>query len=439
MLAGSMALVATDVIVVGAGPAGIAAAVRASESGMRVVVLDEGFGAGGQIWRHRAGHSPRGSAGRWLERFARSNAQLMAGTAVVDAHQLDDEGFRIIAECDGSPMRVTSKRVVLATGARECFIPFPGWTLPGVVGIGGAQALLKSGTSFRGKRIAIAGSGPLLLPVAASLSKAGGRITMVAEQADARSVARFAARLWRNPELLLQAMSYRASFSLTPYRAGTWITNASGDDRLQEVTLTNGRETWNESVDILCTGYGLVPNVELARLLGCATSAGAVIVDAEQETTVPRVFAAGEVTGVGGAPLSLVEGEIAGLAAADRAGVAASTIIRRRTALRNYARDMTAAFVLRPELRALPTQTTIVCRCEDVPYGAVSSVRSARQAKLYTRAGMGPCQGRVCGPALEFLFGWEPDTNRSPLQPARVSTISEDVADTMPLVPFPSH
>lgn len=360
----------------------------------------------------------------------------MTGTAVVDARRLGREGehgFLLVAECGGNPIRVSATRVILATGARERFIPFPGWTLPGVVGIGGAQALLKSGTSFRGKRVVIAGSGPLMLPVAAALSRAGARILVVAEQANTGSVARFAVGLWRNPQLLLQAMLYRASFRGARYQTGTWATSAGGDDQIHEVTLTNGRETWSEAVDVLCTGYGLVPNVGLARLLGCATSDGAVTVDAQQETTVPHVFAAGEMTGIGGAPLSLAEGEIAGLAAAGRFG-AASSSVQQRTALRKYARNMAATFALREELRALPTQTTIVCRCEDVPYGSLSAARSSRQAKLYTRAGMGPCQGRVCGPALEFLFGWEHDTSRSPLQPARVSTISDDVADITPLV-----
>ncbi|MGI8509325.1 MAG: FAD-dependent oxidoreductase [Gemmatimonadaceae bacterium] len=435
---GSTALVATDAVVVGAGPAGIAAAVRASESGLRVVVLDEGFGAGGQIWRHRPERSPKGDAGRWLERFARSQAQLMAGTTVVDAHRLGERGFLLVAECGGNPVHVSAKRLILATGARERFIPFPGWTIPGVIGIGGAQALLKSGTSFHGKRVVIAGSGPLLLPVAAALSRAGARVLVVAEQASTSSVARFAAGLWRNPQLLLQAMLYRASFRQARYRTGTWALAGVGDDKIREVTLTNGRETWREAVDVLCTGYGLVPNVGLAQLLGCATDDGAVTVDAQQETTVPHVFAAGEVTGIGGAPLSIAEGEIAGLAATGRSGAALS-IVHHRTALRDYARNMVVAFALREELRTLPTPTTVVCRCEDVPYGSLSTARSSRQAKLYTRAGMGPCQGRVCGPALEFLFDWEPDTTRSPLQPARVSTICDDVADITPLVTSPSH
>jgi NADPH-dependent 2,4-dienoyl-CoA reductase/sulfur reductase-like enzyme len=292
-----------------------------------------------------------------------------------------------------------------------------------VFGIGGAQALLKQGTTFRGKRVVIAGTGPLMLPVAASLTEAGARVELVAEQARFSAVRDFGLSLLGTPDTLVQAARYRLGFIRTPYATGTWVTAATGTDRVAAVTVSDGRSTRAVACDVLCTGYGLVPNVEMARLLGCSVSAVGVGVDTHQATSVPGVFAAGEVTGIGGVDLAVVEGEIAGAAAA---GVSRldGHLVRRRTALRDIAARLERAFAVRPEIRALATNDTIVCRCEDVRRGSVAPLRDSRQAKLHTRAGMGACQGRVCGPALEFLFGWPPGTVRVPLEPARLSTLS---------------
>jgi D-hydroxyproline dehydrogenase subunit alpha len=179
---------------------------------------------------------------------------------------------------------------------------------------------------------------------------------------------------------------------------------------------------------VLCTGYGLVPNIELARLLGCETRDGAIVVDAQQRTTVANVLAAGEATGIGGAPLSLIEGEIAGLAVSPRPRVS-NAFSRKRASLQAAAERMLGAFALRDELRALPSTETVVCRCEDVSYGSVKNAACARQAKLYTRVGMGPCQGRTCMPGLDFLLAWQPDTIRPPIEPALVSVLSSELAD----------
>ena len=427
-LAGTdVTLIVADVAVIGAGPAGIAAAVRAAESGLRVVVLDRGIEPGGQIWRHVTGGRIPRLAQHWISQIAPSGAKVIHGTSVVDV-QNDNDEFEILADSSGSALRVRTAKIILATGARELFIPFNGWTLPGVMGIGGAQALLKSGASFAGKRVVIAGSGPLMLPVAASMSGARARLVLVAEQAPRRAVARFGAGLWRAPSLLAQAARYRARFLSSSYSTGTWVTAAHGDGRLESVMLTNGRRTWRENADVLCTGYGLVPNVELARLLGCETRDGGIVVDAQQRTTVANVLAVGEATGIGGAPLSLVEGEIAGLAVSPRSRIPVA-LQRKRTALEIAARRMLDAFALRDELRSLPSTETIVCRCEDVAYGSVKDAACAREAKLYTRTGMGPCQGRTCMPGLEFLLAWQPDTVRPPIEPALVSVLSSEIAD----------
>ena len=413
-----------DLAVIGAGPAGIAAAVAAAHHGMRVVVLDQGFAAGGQIWRHAPGTDPAAEARPWIERLHRSGAALRFNASVVDIGRVDD-GFVLRAEQGSAALRVEAARIVIATGARELVLPFPGWTMPNVIGVGAAQALLKMGTPLRGKRVVVAGSGPLMLPVAASLARAGARIALVAEQAVAADVARFAASLWSRPSLLLRAARYRSAFATARYATGTWVTSAEGDVSVRRVTVTDGRASTTLDCDVLCVGHGLVPATELARVAGCAVRDGAVVVDARQETSVADVYCAGEPTGIGGAELSLVEGTIAGLCAAGRDADAAR-LHAERASRRSYAGRMAHAFAPRAELRDACTASTIVCRCEDVPLGAIDRGWSARQAKLYTRAGMGPCQGRVCGAALAFHFGWEADTVRPPIEPVLLSTLLAD-------------
>jgi D-hydroxyproline dehydrogenase subunit alpha len=469
------ATIRADVVVVGAGPAGLAAACRAAEAGASVVLLDEAPAPGGQIWRRLTTRLARG----WSERFAKSGARFLARATVIDviaappgatpggapngasapdapAGAAGAPGATLLVDHAGRGLRVEAPRLVIATGARERFLPFPGWTLPNAVGVGGAQALLKSGAVLAGRRMVIAGSGPLLLPVAAALARAGARIALVAEQAPAGAVARFAAGLWRHPRLLAQAVRYRAAFWRAPYRCGTWVSAACGDGstaEVREATLTDGRRSWREPCDLLACAYGLVPNLRLARLLGCALcgsgSRRVVRVDALQRTSVAGVYCAGEPTGIGGLELALLTGQIAGIdaagaaitaraasaaEAADAASCAAgappparelASLQRRRDRHRAYAAALDRAFQPRAELRELPAPETLVCRCEDVPLGKLDPAWSPRQAKLYTRAGMGPCQGRVCGPALELLRGWdEPDTVRAPLEPVPLATLA---------------
>lgn len=417
-----------DVLIVGAGPAGIAAAVRArSVSSHRVLLVDAGRSPGGQIWRPSAAIGPYRQQRAWLDRLARSGVETLARAAVFDVTTNDAGRFTILAERDGEPFILHARRVVLTTGARELFLPFPGWTLPGVVGVGGLQALLKSGVDLEKKRVVIAGSGPLLVAVGAAVARAGARVVVVAEQAPRRAVMRYLAGLWNRPSVVARAVAYRASLFGSAYRLGAWVTRAHGDLCVRAVEITDGSRTRWYDCDYLAIGYGLVPNTELARLIGCAVSADGIEVDRYQETSVPHAYAAGEPTGIGGVDLALIEGEIAGCAAVDRRDLAAA-LSRGRLARRRDAAALNRAFALRQELRALPRADTTICRCEDVSLGEVHGDWSARAAKLYTRVGMGACQGRICGSALHFLYGWTPDTVRPPTQPVLVSTLASGTA-----------
>src|SRR5262249_44941137 len=260
------------------------------------------------------------------------------------------------------------------------------------------------------------GSGPLLWPAAAARAAGGARVELVAEQASGQAVARFAASLVVQPAKLAQAALYRGRFLATRYRTGLWVESARGDDRVREAVFTDGRRRQTIACHVLCCGYGLVPNLDLPMLLGCRIEKGFVAVDEAQQTSLPSVFCAGELTGIGGVDRALVEGEIAGLAAAGKS-TADGGLQAQRSRLQRFAHQLADSFALRKELKSLPSPDTIVCRCEDVPLARLDPSWRRRQAKLYSRVGMGPCQGKVCGPALEFLFGWESDSVRVPLRP----------------------
>jgi NADPH-dependent 2,4-dienoyl-CoA reductase/sulfur reductase-like enzyme len=411
---------ACDLLVVGAGPAGIAAACVAASHGLSVVVADQGDLPGGQIWR---GQSPDGEGLVWRKRFIRSGARFLPRASVLDLRG-DEQSVIATVEDETGAGVIRAGHVLIATGARELLLPFPGWTLPWVLGAGGAQALLKSGMDVSGKRAIVAGTGPLILAVAAMLRDSGARVLRVLEQASLASATRFSTMLWRAPHMLTQASQLGSRVGVARYRTSAWVVAAHGDDRLRAVTFRDPFGTRTMDCDVLCNGMGLVPSTELARLAGCEIrpAAGGVGVDHVQRTNVPRVFAAGEAVGVGGAALATVQGMIVGYTVAGRD--IPTEFFARRARLAVIANQMLRSFAPRDALRDVTTPETLVCRCEDVPLAAVSPYDSARAAKLYTRCGMGPCQGRVCGAAMQFLRGWEPDTIRQPVQPARVSTLT---------------
>jgi D-hydroxyproline dehydrogenase subunit alpha len=393
-----------DVLIIGAGPAGLAAARRARESGRSIAIVDDNPAPGGQIWRGLA-----------IPKWGRLDGlPIITGARVIAAPGHN----RLAVETLTEEFELAYRALVLATGARERFLPFPGWTLPHVAGAGGLQALAKSGLPVAGKRVVIAGSGPLLLAVARFLKDHGANVRLIAEQADQSALLRFAAGLVVHPGKLMQAAQLRAGLTGVPYRSGCWPVAAEPGS----VTLRRGAKTWTEPCDYLACGFGLIPNTELAVLLGCRLGPNGVDVDDDQQTSVPDVYAAGEVTGIGGLDLSLAEGEIAGYTAAGRPEVARASR-RTRGSARRFAAALERAFAPREELKALADDTTLVCRCEDVPLGRIRAYSGWREAKLQTRCGMGACQGRVCGGAVEFLLGWKPESVRPPVFPARIGSL----------------
>lgn len=410
-----------DVLVVGAGPAGLAAARAAASHGARVGLLDAQAQPGGQVWRQDVRHASPRTARRAFSLPAA--VQWLARHSVVAA-----ASQRLLVETPDGAHTLDYGALVLATGARERLLPFPGWTLPGVSGAGGLQALAKQGWPVDGRRVLVAGSGPLLLAAAATLRKHGAQVLGIHEQAPAANVRAFARHLPRWPARAVQALGLRARLASVPYHCGSFVRAAHGASMLQAVEVESPRGVQQITCDLLAVGYGLLPNVELAELLGCALEQPGthpqVRVDELLRTSRPDVYAAGEACGIGGLAAARLEGAIAGHAAAGAVHDAAALLPRHARA-RRFAGLLATHFALDPRLRALATPQTLICRCEDVALGALDGFADARDAKLATRCGMGACQGRICGSVLAELGRFPRNGQRPPLFPTRLSTLGD--------------
>ncbi|WP_332610562.1 FAD-dependent oxidoreductase [Achromobacter sp. ESBL13] len=411
---------ACDLLIIGAGPAGMSAALAAAPSGRAIVLVDDNAAPGGQIWRDGPGASIPAPARRLREQLTQySNITLLCDTRVVGMAGLPGQRALMLENArEGWAQHYGA--LILCTGARELLLPFPGWTLPGVTGAGGLQALVKAGVPLRGKRLVIAGTGPLLLAAAHAAHRAGARVVRIAEQADWRALLRFAYRLHRWPAKAAQAV---ALFN-PHYRTASHVLEATGDGRVQQVRLrrADGEETI--ACHRLACGFGLVPNIKLGQMLGCELDAhGGLHVDDVQQTTVPGIFAAGECTGIGGNERARVQGTRAGHAAVGELTQAAR-LSNDLARWQEFADALRGPFALRAPLLSLARPDTLICRCEDVPQSALAAHQDWTDAKLHTRCGMGACQGRICGAAAQALYGWQPLPPRHLLAPARIDTLA---------------
>ncbi|MET8826986.1 FAD-dependent oxidoreductase [Streptomyces sp. NPDC004610] len=420
-----------DLAVIGAGPAGLAAALAAAARGVRVTLLDAAPGAGGQFYRQPApglgARRPQALHHQWRtwERLRDGLARELRTGRIrhLTEHQVwsveprPDGGFTVHAlRGPGRDETAThpTDAVLLATGGYERVLPFPGWTLPGVVTAGGAQAMLKGGLVLPGRTVVVAGTGPLLLPVATGLAAAGARIAALVESADPRAVLREARALApKAPE----AAGYAAALlrRRVPVLARHTVVAAHGRDRVDAVTVVSlaTGATRRIPCDTLAVGHGMLPHTDLAGALGCSLDGDRVQVDDEQRTDVPGVWAAGETTGVGGAALALAEGHLAGRSAAARlTGTAPDphpAAVRARNRMRHFATALERAYAPPPDWPTRVTDDTIVCRCEEVTAGTVREAAATlgagdlRTVKLLTRAGMGWCQGRICAPGVAAI------------------------------------
>jgi NADPH-dependent 2,4-dienoyl-CoA reductase/sulfur reductase-like enzyme len=449
--------VRADVAVVGAGPAGMAAALAAADLGCRVILVDAAAAMGGQIYRPPAftgaGAAAHATAPRMPGRLRRAISHRgihhLPQTTVWHAEattgrpgeaeagpefvlRLADAAGRAPAGTAG-PDLLRARAVVVATGATEIALPFPGWDLPGVTTAGAAQALLKGQGVIMGRRVLVSGSGPLLLPAAAALAASGARVIAVLEATAAGPTAARAAGLAPFPGKVREAAGYAKVLARrrVPVLPGWAVIACHGTGRarrVQRATIARLTRDWRPvagserevAVDAVHASFGFVPALELPRLLGCADvpqpgrPAASVWHDADLATSVPGVFAAGETTGVAGAEVAELEGYIAGAAAARHLGQVTAATFGTRTArvraalgrARRFAAVLDGLYPFMAGWTDWPDPDTIACRCEEVPWSAIgdavaAGARDVRAVKGVSRCGMGYCQGRVCGPILQ--------------------------------------
>lgn len=409
----------TEILIIGGGAAGLAAATAIS--GKKVLIVDDNPKLGGQIWRAEMGRIKHPEARQLIEKIENKQISIINNATVFGSK----DNKTLLAETPNGTVELSFEKLILATGARERFLPFPNWTLPNIFGAGGLQAMVKGGFSVEGKRIVVAGTGALLLAVAEYLKAKGAQVLLIAEQTSQVKLAKFGFSLLTQPKKLTQAISLKTKLFGVKYLTDCYVVSAEGNNKLEAVNLKRNGKTWRVECDLLACGFHLVPNIELALLLGSKIENGFVKVNEFQQTSVENIFCAGEQTGIGGVEISLIEGKIAGLAASEKYDEARS-LIKQHQSVQQFARQLNECFSLRNELKDLPNEKTIVCRCEDVCYGDLKDLNSFREAKLQTRCGMGSCQGRICGAATEFLFDWKNDSIRPPIFPVRLENLSGD-------------
>lgn len=402
-----------SVCVVGAGPAGLAAARRLSAEGHPLTVVDREARPGGQI-----GRQP--SEGPWAGPYAGIVSQVVDDPAVtvlcgssVVAIRPASSGFQVIVDCDDSLDVHDVRAVVLATGAREVVTPFPGWHLPGVVTAGALQSLLKRDGGLPWARVGLAGSGPLMMAVAADLHRRGMTPVFHMERRTPTDLlGGGAATVIVRRRMVRELLELRSG---RPRRYGWSVIAAEGEERVERVITGSRTRRDVHQVDALAVSSGLVPDVTLARQLGCETAPTAngtgrrVVANVAGATSVPGVFVAGESTGVGGVDKALAEGTVAGLAAAAHLrGSDYEPTSREATAIESGRWFASALDRLFPVDVAWPDRipgSTLLCRCEEVTLSTVQSAiergaHGVRAVKGVTRTGMGYCQGRVCGPLV---------------------------------------
>ena len=399
----------------------MAAACASSQSGADVLVVDDNPNLGGQIWRKENEKPSTKSAAEWFEKIRNAKFEMLESTRIVSS--VDEKV--LLAETSDGFCEIEFSKLILATGARERFLPFEGWTIPNVMGAGGLQALVKNGLPIEGKRVVVAGTGPLLLAVAAYLQKRGANVLLIAEQTSKIKLFKFTLNLLKQPNKISQAFALKKEIKSVPYKTNCYPIEANGREKLSSVTFQKGRKKFSVECDYLACGFHLVPNAELALLLGCEAKNNSVVVDDWQQTSIKDIFCAGETTGIGGVELSLIEGQIAGYTATDEKEKA-EKLFDEREKMKKFSDLLNQTFELREELKSLTTQDTFVCRCEDVTFGRLSHFNSWREAKLHTRCGMGACQGRICGGAVDFLFGWSNESVRPPIMPVRLEGFLKD-------------
>lgn len=448
-----------DALVIGAGPAGLNAASAIAEAGLEVVLADEQAYPGGQIYRHV---TAPGAQKRFpdaadykdgiaiVRRFERSGAHYLSESTVWFL-----EPGRALVSRGGETLDLRAKNIIIAVGAMERPVPFRGWTLPGVMTAGAGDILLKTAGFPPETPVALAGSGPLLYLAASHLIRRGVPLAAVLDQTPPRNMARALPHL---PAGLLDLplLLRGASMLCAVARSGTKVwrnvgrIEAQGTDHLEQVAFVAGKTTETVKAATLLYHGGVIPRTHMANALGldhrwdARQQCWTVACDACGRTNREGIYVAGDCARVRGAAVAALTGELAGLAVAERQGALGAEEGRRqrRPLLRSLAVQsasksfLDAWFAPRPDLYDVPDDVT-VCRCEnvraaDIREAVAEGLEDVNEVKLRTRAGMGNCQGRTCGPALAAIVAHAakkpiPDVGRlhirAPLRPVPLEAL----------------
>ena len=457
-----------DFVVIGAGPAGLSAAISAARAGVKVTVIGENPQFGGQIFRQLV---PPLKAKvsimelqdhkilEWLqEELAKVHIQFLKNKIVWGI--FDD---KVIAFDKEEKSLIKAKKILIAEGAYEAPVAFPGWTSPGVMTLGGLQILLKSQGVIPEGQIIVAGTGPLLLYSASQLVKNGADVVAVLEASSFGQWMKWSMLLWRSPGLLKMGLKYLNTLRKhrIPVHYGTLPLEARGGDRLREIVFAKVNNQWRPiagtekkiSVDLLCLNFGFIPSTQFTHIVDCEHVCDTQLrgwvpnFNSRYETSRKGIYVAGDCTGIGGVKMALLEGELVGnevarhlgsLSAAD-ADKRLSTLQRRISRFHWYKNFLKKIYAFRPGLLDLLTDETIICRCEEVNFGTISNLIESgshrlEQIKLLSRIGMGRCQGRFCRPTLLGILSKvlspsemcsQDFTGRIPAKPLSLETLFE--------------
>lgn len=455
----------SDVSIIGAGPAGLSAAIELARHGVRSAVYDENPKVGGAIFR-QAGRQTSYHPVQEEKSSLRGQAlfaELEKWKQWIDL-ELDCQVVGILgndrdiyAERKGKVFRFPRNRVIVATGCYERAQPFPGWTLPGVMSVGGAQLQVKSGLVKPGSRVVLVGTGPLLLVAAKQMHLAGIQVLGVFEAGRRTQLLAGFLQLFADLDLLREGVGYLNYLKLhrIPVHYGFGVVEAGGTDRLERVTLAPYSRQWQPEprkfltieADCLGVGYGYVPRIQLTQMMACrhdydpVTGAYAVYADSWQRTSVPGIYAAGDNAGVLGSKAALHEGQLAALAclmdmkqiSEEEAAQRAIPAKKRLQRIRRFQGAFQGFSRRKYGLLELPNGETIVCRCESVSKATLDAAISAAPGdittlKMMTRIGMGECQGKMCG-----NFCMEYVARKQRIEPCAVGLLTP----RFPLSPLP--
>ena len=457
-----------DLIVIGAGPAGISAAITASRHGLKVTLIDDSSIAGGQIYRATPKEWTRNASTPGDQDLDDGNVlrDLLSKSNVV--HLTNHvvwavaPGFEVRAVSDTKEIKLSAKQLIICSGVTERILPFPGWTTPGVIGLAASTNLLKSQQILPEKNPVIAGSGPLLYAVADAIIVAGGKPAAIADLGSLADWIISLPKLLTAPTLLFRGLLWRARIfkARIPVLHRHHVARVYGDDQVETIELmpinANGtpllkKKSIKFKSASLIVGHGLIPSVEISRLLKAkhlyrAKRGGWIPeIDAFQRTSISGLYVAGDCGGISGAKTAALSGTIAGLRASfDSDMISQKTFQdlyhlteRKKNKAERFGKQMGKLMSIRSGLLEGLTPDTIVCRCEDITYGQIMGAIKAgaadcNEVKAWTRAGMGPCQGRTCGETIaEILSRQVGDrdkagffTARVPLRPCTIDALA---------------